>query len=64
MKPYDPESWLGPREQVFPDLELLKVLLEDPTPRQAKVLAFRALETPATLEADLPPVGQAQESVR
>ena len=44
-------------EQVFPDLDLLQALTDEPAPQQARVLAFRtpepgAIEAPEAREAE------------
>jgi hypothetical protein len=40
-------------ELVFPDLDLLRALAEEPTPWRSRVLAFRGPEIAAVEEPDL-----------
>jgi hypothetical protein len=48
-----PGKQVSMAELVFPDLDLLQALAEEPPPRQARVLTFRGPEPPATETPEL-----------
>jgi hypothetical protein len=47
MEPGERAYGQATAELVFPDLDLLRALAEEPAPRRARVLTFRSTDLPA-----------------